>query len=110
MADVVYLNVGGVYFATLRSTLGNSESFFRGLVSTHRTEYFVDRDPCVFRYVLNWMRGCRTLPEESWALDELYVEADYYSLMDLKAAVMNTRRRFSMCDDLHAIASRMPAD
>ena len=61
MGMLVYLNVGGVFFATSRDTLRESDSFFSGLVQNECChEYFVDRDPTHFRHVLNWLRGGRS--------------------------------------------------
>lgn len=102
---VVYLNVGGLYFPTRRSTLLTSTSFFAGLIRAHPDccELFVDRDPTYFRYVLNWLRGVRYLPEEDSMLQELYWEADYYCMPDLKDAVLRTPQRSSVLQILRGI-------
>jgi hypothetical protein len=100
---VLYLNVGGVYYATHRSTLANSSStFFSALARAHPddTEVFVDRDPSLFRHVLNWLRGVRHLPEDDMALRELEWEADYYCMRDLSDAIARTRERYSMARTL----------
>ena len=94
-ADVVTLNVGGVYFATRRSTLAASASFFAGLVDCSHastTEFFVDRDPMYFRYVLNWMRGARALPDDEASLDELLLEADFYAMPGMCEAIRRAKR------------------
>jgi len=112
---VVYLNVGGCVFVTLRETLTRSSSFFSGLV-THTTaeeteaqEIFVDRDPTYFRHVLNWMRGVRFLPDDATTLHELAFEADYYALSDMLESIR--QRRTCACPSLHTslaqIASRV---
>ena len=77
-------------FVTLRSTLCEDPStFFAGLVRSEdsRDEHFIDRDPTYFRYVLNWLRGVRVLPEEEQVLGELLWEADYYNLRDMSMAI-----------------------
>lgn len=106
MSPIVYLNVGGCSFVTRRDTLRHG--FFSGLVESiteDGSEVFIDRDPTHFRYVLNWMRGARTLPEDEQTLTELMCEADFYSLDDMVAAIADTRRRFSMLKTLDVIAS-----
>ena len=107
-AHIVHLNVGGVYFSTLRSTLTESDSFFSGALRHHHDcELFVDRDPTHFRHILNWLRGVRCLPEEDAVLHELACEADYYCMTDLKAAIVKTGRRYSTGRALTAIATEM---
>lgn len=61
----IQLNVGGQIFVTSRSTLtAHNGSFFEAMFSRRwntRPEedgcYFIDRDPCVFGHVLNYLRG-----------------------------------------------------
>lgn len=106
MSPIVYLNVGGCFFVTRRDTLRHG--FFLGIVESitqDGSEVFIDRDPTHFRYVLNWMRGVRTLPEDEQTLTELMWEADFYALDDMVAAIADTRRRFSMLKTLDVIAS-----
>jgi hypothetical protein len=95
---VVVLNVGGVYYATLRNTLLMSDSYFSGLLLNQpdSSEYFVDRDPTHFRYILNWMRGVRYLPEDDVVLQELSWEADYFGLTQMREAILRTKNRYSM--------------
>lgn len=92
--EVVYLNVGGVYFATSRSTLAKyRNSFFSPLTLTNPnvSEYFIDRDPTHFRWVLNWLRGSTCLPADGPSLRELRVEADFFSLQDMVDAIDRTQ-------------------
>ena len=106
MSQIVYLNVGGCCFVTRRDTL--KRGFFSGLlesINEEGTEVFVDRDPTHFRYVLNWLRGARGLPEDDQTLTELMWEADFYALDDMVACISETRRRFSMLKTLDVIAS-----
>ena len=106
-SDLVYLNIGGVYFCTRRSTLLRSNSFFSGLARSSETELFVDRDPTHFRHVLNWMRGVRYLPEDDTVLRELTWEADYYCLQDMRDAIHRNKRRFSFLQNVSEITTEM---
>lgn len=91
---LVYLNVGGWYFVTRRTTMCNTP-FFDALTRPSsdddegepHQEVFLDRDPTHFRYVLNWLRGVSLLPSHSQALEELWWEADYYGMIDLRTAI-----------------------
>ena len=105
MENIVYLTVGGIYFVTRRSTLLQVESFFSGALnaSPECTELFVDRDPTYFRHILNWLRGSRFLPEEEAVLQELLVEADYYSIHSMVDAIKRTHTRYSMHRALQGI-------
>jgi hypothetical protein len=87
--SIVNVNVGGIYFATRRSTLAHSDSFFAAAVRAHPdcAEMFVDRDPTHFRHVLNWLRGVRNLPTDATTLRELRHEADYYNMHDMVATI-----------------------
>ena len=97
--SIVHLNVGGWVFCTTRETLASSNSFFSGLVvhdagCTHGDqvhEFFIDRDPMYFRYILNWLRGVRFLPDDDSALHELSFEADYYSMEDMLTSIRQKR-------------------
>lgn len=107
----MHLNVGGCVFVTLRETLERSNSFFSGLVArmtaeeAETQEVFVDRDPTYFRYVLNWMRGVRFLPEDETTLHELAFEADYYALSDMLESIR--QRRACACPSLHTSLARI---
>ena len=52
-------------------------------------EFFVDRDPTHFRFILNWLRGVRYLPTDDSVLSELMFEADFYCLHDMVEAIRN---------------------
>ena len=96
--ELVYLNVGGVYFVTKQFTLRQSDTFFSGLVECASNsdagyeEHFIDRDPTHFRYVLNWLRGVKHLPDDDNTLKELLWEADFYSMADMVASIQRTKR------------------
>lgn len=105
MSPIVYLNVGGCSFTTRRDTL--HAGFFLGLAQTSSgmEEIFVDRDPAHFRYILNWLRGSRCLPEDDQTLTELMWEADFYALDDMVASIRETKHRYSMLKTLDGIAA-----
>lgn len=62
-SDIIKLNVGGMRFETLRSTLLKIEgTYFRGLLDCDippSGEYFIDRDGRKFCAILNYLRGNR---------------------------------------------------
>lgn len=88
---IIYLNVGGVFYVTSKDTLEKYDNYFRALVKVHvdnpEESIFIDRDPYLFRYVLNWLRGVAVLPEDALTLRELLFEADYYSMEDMVSAI-----------------------
>ena len=91
----VYLNVGGVFYLTSRETLEKQDNYFRALSISNKdieqdSAIFIDRDPSNFRYVLNWLRGVKTLPDDKYFLYELLYEADYYCMEDMKEFIMNS--------------------
>ena len=106
---IVTLNIGGVYYWTRRTTLLESNSFFAGAVRSNADgcEIFVDRDPTHFRHVLNWMRGVKYLPEDDATLGELAWEADYYCMHDMKTAIANAPKRYSIGQSLTDISAGM---
>ena len=89
-AEIVQLNVGGTVFATARCTLTKSRTL-QALVAqrsdalrTAAGHYFVDRDPAVFREVLNFLRsGHIVFPQDLDCREQLLVEAQYYKIDDL---------------------------
>ena len=90
----VVLDVGGTKFATTLWTLQRvHKSYFarrfRGVfdVASSNGEYFIDRSPKQFEYVLNYLRDgpCTPLPSEPSARIELTREAQYYMLPELEA-------------------------
>ena len=88
---MIRINVGGTDFWTTKTTLENQKSsFFKSLVSypfcdDATTGITIDRDPTHFRHVLNFLRNSPSFPDDTNHLHELYNEADYYCLDDLKA-------------------------
>lgn len=102
--QIVNLNVGGHRFATSRHTLSwISDSFFTSLLSgripTVRDEtgaIFIDRDPALFRIILNYLRT-KQVDLSSVSLTCLKHEALYYGLTPLV-------RRLTLCEELNECA------
>lgn len=87
------LDVGGVHFSVSRGVLNQAPegSMLKAAAATATPKnkpYFIDRDPTVLRYVLNWLRS-GVLPKHipSDALGELEVEANHFGLEDLRVEV-----------------------
>jgi len=100
MSHAICLNVGGVYFYTTTDTLSKSHNFFSALMqnngtTTENDAIFIDRDPTHFRYILNWLRGSTVLPEDSLSIQELMVEADFYSITNLVLALRLSKQTSS---------------
>jgi len=82
----IILNVGGTRFETLMDTLtkhGRNTmlgAMFLSLNSEVKDEYFIDRDPEMFRYILNWYRtGYLTCPQGIPA-PVMELELDYFGI------------------------------
>uniref|UniRef100_A0A0N5AP67 BTB domain-containing protein n=1 Tax=Syphacia muris TaxID=451379 RepID=A0A0N5AP67_9BILA len=105
--QIINLNVGGHRFATSRHTLSwISDSFFTSLLSgripTVRDEtgaIFIDRDPALFRIILNYLRTKQVDLRcgFSVSLTSLKHEALYYGLSPLV-------RRLTLCEELNECA------
>ena len=99
-SEIINLNVGGTKFSTSRQTLTQiPDTFFTGLLSgrimTFRDDsgaIFIDRDPVLFRIILNYLRT-RSLPLEEVKLKELRHEAEFYGLAPLV-------RKLTLCEEL----------
>ena len=95
----VKLDVGGIIFSTSISTLCKFENsmlaaMFSGrhqLVLSEDGSYFIDRDGTYFRYILNFLRGRITepndLPSDRQILREIRQESDFYQLVELSAVI-----------------------
>ncbi|VDK42203.1 unnamed protein product [Anisakis simplex] len=102
--QIVNLNVGGQRFATSRHTLTwISDSFFTSLLSgripTVRDDtgaIFIDRDPSLFRIILNYLRT-RQVDLSCASLTSLKHEAQYYGLGPLI-------KRLTLCEELNECA------
>uniref|UniRef100_A0A915AQA2 BTB domain-containing protein n=1 Tax=Parascaris univalens TaxID=6257 RepID=A0A915AQA2_PARUN len=102
--QIVNLNVGGQRFATSRHTLTwISDSFFTSLLSgripTVHDEtgaIFIDRDPALFRVILNYLRT-KQVDLSSTNMTSLKHEAQYYGLGPLI-------KRLTLCEELDECA------
>jgi len=101
---VIRLNVGGVYFVTTLSTLQacpnstlaamfSPSSHFQPAVTDETGAFFLDTDPVLFGFVLNWCRNGH-LPLEQEGIDwrGLEVIADYFGIEEMKEEARNQRK------------------
>ena len=95
-SDIVHLNVGGTKFVTTRATLRKYPNSMLGAMfmeniplSTDKDGcYFIDRCGSIFQYILQFLRcGELILPKGFNELELLEVEADFYQIDDLMAAI-----------------------
>lgn len=89
----IKLDIGGQIFVTSLNTLTSQKgSFFEAMFAgrwdakaEHDGCYFIDRDPIVFRHILNYLRG--QLPPldllSAQELQQLKLDADFYQLPEL---------------------------
>lgn len=103
-SDVIVLNVGGQIYSTFRSTLARfSDSIFakmleqEGLVfKDEQNNFFFDRDGCMFRYILNFLRtGKLALPNDFKDFQQLFQEADFFGLPQLREEVRKAQQQTS---------------
>eukprot|EP00808_Paulinella_micropora_P008719 g29438.t1 len=89
--EKVVLDVGGQRFATYlhvlqsplaRETLLGALFSGRHKLETNPEPVFIDRDPFVFRYILNFLRSPQTctFPRDPAQQEELFREAQYYCM------------------------------
>jgi hypothetical protein len=105
LKKIIKLNVGGQEFTTTRATLHEcSPNYF----TEHMLEngahapsnYFIDRDPTSFEYILNYLRGhsLSLLPESPLHSPhiqrKLLEEAEFYQLTDLQESIEAHLKRF----------------
>uniref|UniRef100_A0A0K0FVV6 SH3KBP1-binding protein 1 (inferred by orthology to a human protein) n=1 Tax=Strongyloides venezuelensis TaxID=75913 RepID=A0A0K0FVV6_STRVS len=97
--DVIRLNVGGTVFVTSKTTLTwLPDTFFTSLLSgridsvkDNDGSIFIDRDPLLFRIILNYLRT-KHVDIENVDLSSLKHEALYYNITPLV-------RRLTLCED-----------
>eukprot|EP01095_Lingulamoeba_sp_RSL-Kostka_P012166 TRINITY_DN477_c2_g1_i1.p1 TRINITY_DN477_c2_g1~~TRINITY_DN477_c2_g1_i1.p1 ORF type:complete len:288 (+),score=62.59 TRINITY_DN477_c2_g1_i1:35-865(+) len=97
----VKLDVGGKLFSTSMSTLlSQSDTFFSKLFSgdfdimyQEDGSIFIDRDPIVFRYILNFLRGyCFDIESVSTQdLNWLYEDAKFYQIKKLEEKIEDSQ-------------------
>lgn len=95
--DIISLNVGGTLFSVPRKTLlsGDVSSYFHSLISLENNSsltiqkdgdgnIFIDRDPDVFSYVLNYLRGYTKFDKIDGTLaKKLRTDAEFFRLPKL---------------------------
>lgn len=90
--EVITLNVGGLKFSTLASTLLRfPESKFAHMMDGSDQDFrivngqcFVDRDGTLFNYILDYLRTSQlTLPSDFSDLERLQREAEFYQIPSL---------------------------
>jgi hypothetical protein len=91
---LVKFNVGGQLFYTTTETLENFPSMLGSLVSKNNPaalidgHLFIDRDPHIFRWILNYLRGYKILPNKgSTDMYQLLEEAEYFAVDGLTARI-----------------------
>ena len=87
----ICVDVGGVAFYTMRSTLMKSAYFQRRLVE-EEDYIFVDRDPFVFYYILNFLRSnsIHISNEEHALIEALKTESKFYGIIGLEYSLPQT--------------------
>ena len=100
--SIIRLNIGGSVFTTTRSTIELNNGFLRTLISQDSDwdEYFVDRDPTFFRWILNILRGSTAIPKKYEDYMQLKFEADFYCIdippyMSLNNSIESTLERIA---------------
>ncbi|VDM73913.1 unnamed protein product [Strongylus vulgaris] len=78
-ASPVILNVGGTRFYTTVDTLRNSAAAENSIfvsMDYAKGEVFIDRDPTVFKYILNYLRDGRVIfPDDGLTTALMFQEA-----------------------------------
>ena len=85
----IFLDIGGMMFVTTEDTLKMREGFFRNICNDNSitNKIFIDRDGTHFRFILNYLRGSDVLPKNATHLQELFFEADFYCLEEMKTNI-----------------------
>jgi|TARA_B100000780_G_scaffold261487_1_gene213952 hypothetical protein len=102
---IVTLNIGGTLFSTTKATLieNSQHNYFHGLLneSINSTKdlqgnYFIDRDPTHFRYILNQLRdNVVSLPQDTIQLNELLMEAKFFSVSGLVVLIETKLKQYN---------------
>jgi len=85
---LVKLNVGGTIFQTLQSNLKPCKKLnLKNHLRLSSGEYFIDRDPEMFRHILKFLRGNKVLVGNKTFLTDLMKESKYYGIASLTRAL-----------------------
>jgi len=81
---LVKLNVGGTIFQTMQSNLKPCKKLnLKNHLRLSSGEYFIDRDPEMFRHILKFLRGNKVLVGNKTFLTDLLKESKYYGITSL---------------------------
>jgi hypothetical protein len=94
---LIYLNVGGYKYVTLKSTLENkafAPNFLSQLIQNdvdkklpvrkdNKNRYFIDRNGLVFGIILDYLRTSELNIPDTVTKRQVEVELDYYGLVDI---------------------------
>uniref|UniRef100_A0A914UYV2 BTB domain-containing protein n=1 Tax=Plectus sambesii TaxID=2011161 RepID=A0A914UYV2_9BILA len=91
ISTLVTLNVGGKLFTTRTSTLVQSDFFARmfnknwmeRMNESGSERLFIDRNPNIFQFVLDFLRGSFVLPENDQLRQKILTEADYFGIASM---------------------------
>lgn len=91
---MIKLNVGGTIFITSPETISSEHSMLAAMIQHENPAkmidgaYFIDRDPEVFRWILNFLRGSKILPKKfSTDMYLLLEEANYFAVDGLVSRI-----------------------
>jgi len=81
---LVKLNVGGTIFQTMQSNLKPCKKLnLKNQLRLSSGEYFIDRDPEMFRHILKYLRGNQVLVGNKTFLNDLLQESKFYGITSL---------------------------
>jgi len=94
---LVKLNVGGTIYWTTQDTLTSRGDCMLSAMIAHPNPakvvegaLFIDRDPIIFRWLLNYFRGSNVLPpKNSPELELLREEAEYFAVTELSTRIQH---------------------
>ncbi|CAJ0593525.1 unnamed protein product [Cylicocyclus nassatus] len=102
----VVLNVGGTKFYTTVDTLRNSAAAENSIfvnMDLANGEVFIDRDPTVFKYILNYLRDGRVIfPDDGLTTALMFQEAKFYGLGKLVGQISLKSKNASGYHDIKA--------